>query len=82
MHALPSGSFESQYQLLLEQLVLNGLRPKTIDAYSRAIRPTILCSCCGAVMQIVQTQIKPWLLKRVDIAIDPTSSTLAARGAC
>ena len=41
-------------------------------------RPAILCSCCGAVMQIVQTQIKPWLLKRADITANAAPSPLAA----
>ena len=31
-------SFDAHYQLLLQHLTLKGLQPKTIDAYSRAIR--------------------------------------------
>ena len=31
-------SFDAQYQLLRQHLTLKGLQPKTIDAYSRAIR--------------------------------------------
>ena len=34
----PKPSFDAQYQLLLQHLTLKGLQPKTIDAYSRAIR--------------------------------------------
>jgi site-specific recombinase XerD len=34
----PKPSFDAQYQRLLQHLALKGLRPKTIDAYSRAIR--------------------------------------------
>jgi integrase/recombinase XerD len=36
--ATPKPSFDAQYQLLLQHLKLKGLQPKTIDAYSRAIR--------------------------------------------
>jgi integrase/recombinase XerD len=36
--ATPKPSFDAQYQLLLQHLTLKGLQPKTIDAYSRAIR--------------------------------------------
>ena len=38
---MQSGSkavFDAQYQLLLQHLTLKGLQPKTIDAYSRAMR--------------------------------------------
>lgn len=38
MHAKPNALFESQYQRLLQHLILKGLQPKTIDAYSRAMR--------------------------------------------
>jgi len=31
-------SFDAQYQWLLQHLTLKGLQPKTIDAYSRAMR--------------------------------------------
>ena len=34
----PKPSFDAHYQLLLQHLTLKGLQPKTIDAYSRAIR--------------------------------------------
>jgi integrase/recombinase XerD len=34
----PKPSFDAQYKLLLQHLALKGLQPKTIDAYSRAIR--------------------------------------------
>lgn len=30
-------------------------------------RPVMLCQCCGAPMQIMQTMMKPWLPKRSDI---------------
>ena len=33
-----SGHFDRQYQTHLKHLKLKGLQPKTIDAYSRAIR--------------------------------------------
>jgi len=41
---MQSGSkavFDAQYQLLLQHLTLKGLQPKTIDAYSRAMRRTV-----------------------------------------
>ena len=34
----PSEHFDRQYELHLKHLKLKGLQPKTIDAYSRAIR--------------------------------------------
>jgi integrase/recombinase XerD len=36
--ATPKLSFDAQYPLLLQHLTLKGLQPKTIDAYSRAVR--------------------------------------------
>jgi integrase/recombinase XerD len=36
--ATPKPSFDAQYPLLLQHLTLKGLQPKTIDAYSRAVR--------------------------------------------
>lgn len=38
MPSTPKAAFDAQYQRLLQHLTLQGLRPKTIDAYSRAIR--------------------------------------------
>ncbi len=38
MKATSAGSFERNYQSHLKHLKLKGLQPKTIDAYSRAIR--------------------------------------------
>jgi len=37
-NALIVTSFDAQYQRLLQHLTLKGLQPKTIDAYSRAMR--------------------------------------------
>ncbi len=34
----PQSHFDQQYQTLLKHLKLKGLQPKTIEAYSRAIR--------------------------------------------
>ena len=36
--ATPKTHFDDQYQTHLKHLKLKGLQPKTIDAYSRAIR--------------------------------------------
>ena len=36
--ATPKAHFDQQYQTHLKHLKLKGLQPKTIDAYSRAIR--------------------------------------------
>ena len=38
MNVSPKQRFDSQYQLLLKHLVLKGMQPKTVDAYSRAVR--------------------------------------------
>ncbi len=38
MNALSKANFDQNYQLHLKHLKLKGLRPKTIEAYSRAIR--------------------------------------------
>jgi site-specific recombinase XerD len=38
MKASSAGSFETNYQSHMKHLKLKGLQPKTIDAYSRAIR--------------------------------------------
>ena len=38
MDALSAASFKQNYQLHLQHLKLKGLQPKTIEAYSRAIR--------------------------------------------
>lgn len=38
MQSSSKTSFDAQYQRLLQHLTLKGLQPKTIDAYSRAIR--------------------------------------------
>ena len=38
MEALSEAKFEQNYQLHLQHLKLKGLQPKTIEAYSRAIR--------------------------------------------
>jgi integrase/recombinase XerD len=38
MEALPEATFEQNYQRHLQHLKLKGLQPKTIEAYSRAIR--------------------------------------------
>jgi integrase/recombinase XerD len=38
MEASPAASFKRSYQRHLQHLKLKGLRPKTIEAYSRAIR--------------------------------------------
>ena len=38
MEASPAASFERRYQTHLQHLKLKGLQPKTIEAYSRAIR--------------------------------------------
>lgn len=38
LNASKEGEFERDYRLHLQQLTLKGLQPKTIDAYSRAIR--------------------------------------------
>ena len=38
MIATPSAHFDRQYQTHLKHLKLKGLRPKTIEAYARAIR--------------------------------------------
>ncbi len=35
---MPTAIFDRQYQQHLQHLKLKGLQPKTIDAYSRAIR--------------------------------------------
>ena len=38
MEALSTANFDRNYQLLLQHLKLKGLQPKTVEAYSRAIR--------------------------------------------
>lgn len=38
MNASSEANFDLNYKLRLKQLKLKGLQPKTIDAYSRAIR--------------------------------------------
>lgn len=38
MQSSSKSSFDAQYQRLLQHLTLKGLQPKTIDAYSRAMR--------------------------------------------
>jgi site-specific recombinase XerD len=38
MEALSAAEFDRNYQLHLQHLLLKGLQPKTIEAYSRAIR--------------------------------------------
>ena len=38
LNASKEREFERDYRLHLRQLMLKGLQPKTIDAYSRAIR--------------------------------------------
>ena len=38
MEALSAAQFDRHYQLHLQHLKLKGLQPKTIEAYSRAIR--------------------------------------------
>ena len=38
MTALPETNFKLNYQTYLKHLKLKGLQPKTIEAYSRAIR--------------------------------------------
>ncbi len=38
MKALSGANFKKNYQLHLQHLKLKGLQPKTIEAYSRAIR--------------------------------------------
>ena len=38
MEALSTVNFDRNYQLLLQHLKLKGLQPKTVEAYSRAIR--------------------------------------------
>ena len=38
MEALSDANFKQNYQLHLQHLKLKGLRPKTIEAYSRTIR--------------------------------------------
>ena len=38
MQSCSNALFDAQYQRLLQHLTLKGLQPKTIDAYSRAIR--------------------------------------------
>ncbi len=38
MTALSNARFKSQYDRHLKHLQLKGLRPKTIEAYARAIR--------------------------------------------
>ena len=38
MEALSAAKFDRNYQLHLQHLKLKGLQPKTIEAYSRAIR--------------------------------------------
>jgi len=38
MQSCSKTSFDAQYQRLLQHLTLKGLQPKTIDAYSRAMR--------------------------------------------
>ncbi len=38
MNTLPEANFDQNYQLHLKHLKLKGLQPKTIEAYSRAIR--------------------------------------------
>ena len=62
------------------QLVLK-LAPSRLLPLVKA-RPVILCSCCGAVMQIMQTQIKPWLPKRADIRANAVTSPFAVQGVC
>ena len=49
----------------LLQLILK-FDPSRLLPHLKA-RPVMLCQCCGAPMQIVQTMIKPWLPN------DPTS---------
>ncbi|MDN5924302.1 MAG: site-specific integrase [Xanthomonadales bacterium] len=38
MKAAPTPKFKQQYDIHLKHLTLQGLRPKTIDAYARAVR--------------------------------------------
>ncbi len=38
MNTLSEANFDQNYQLHLKHLKLKGLQPKTIEAYSRAIR--------------------------------------------
>jgi len=51
--------------IALLQLVLK-FDPSRLLPHLEA-RPVMLCQCCGAPMQIMQTMIKPWLPKRSDI---------------
>lgn len=38
MKAAPTPEFKQQYAIHLKHLTLQGLRPKTLDAYARAVR--------------------------------------------
>lgn len=60
----------------LLQLVLK-FDPSRLLPHLKA-RPVMLCQCCGAPMQIVQTMIKPWLPKRSDIKAHDVPIPLAA----
>jgi len=60
----------------LLQLVLR-FDPSRLLPHLKA-RPVMLCQCCGAPMQIMQTMIKPWLPKRSDIKAHDVPIPLAA----
>ena len=60
----------------LLQLVLK-FNPSRLLPHLKA-RPAMLCQCCGAPMQFMQTMIKPWLPKRPNIKAHDVPIPLAA----
>ena len=69
METLSDEKFKQDYASHLLHLKLKGLRPKTIDAYSRAIRDRWTALLCDVLHLVRVVAARRWQRKRLAVLV-------------